>query len=325
MSDRPFDDSRAAMFSTLLQKQPEHKRERIRLSIASSLIIDARIRPYMIFDGNKERIAGDDDAVRFVGYTDLPTYFRAKLARPMSFEDFVDFIKQFHKGGGTFNHGDWTVCDEAERERLQREYKEKRTREAERIAREWKEIIEKNTDEPRRAVPPMRSVSDDDDLILDLSIRRNLKDAVLSNQPFVYGDTKSRDFKKLALDPRAAAVWLLSMPTERGLLPPELCDFLSLPPAAIGDGTKPIGATAPVAAAIAGSATKRVVPLHIAKTPGARPVQRERVVSAMREKIRDGADLSKWTEESMKAEFGASRDTCRKARYIVLGALAVEK
>jgi hypothetical protein len=51
-----------------------------------------------------------------------------------------------------------------------------------------------------------------------LALRRLMNIAVETNKPFILGRTH--------LDPLAAARWIDSLPTERGLLPPELRDFL---------------------------------------------------------------------------------------------------
>ena len=151
MNDRPHDDP--------LANVPGHSRERVRLRLAGDRIVDARIREYE---------TSDEDAVRELGYANLSEYFDAALARPMSFEEFIFFIKQFHK-------------------------------------------------EPTCS----------DDTVLDISIRGVLRDAVQSSQAFIYPQTPG--IRERKLDPRAASVWLLSIPTERGLLPAELVQYLEGP------------------------------------------------------------------------------------------------
>ena len=62
---------------------------------------------------------------------------------------------------------------------------------------------------------------------------------------------------------------------------------------------------------------QKTVPAHVARRRGQRP-DRNRVKEAMLADLRAGnftaADFEEMTEEAMKAQYGASRDTCRKAR-----------
>jgi len=55
--------------------------------------------------------------------------------------------------------------------------------------------------------------------MVELALRRLMRIAVEANEPFIRG--------KAYLDPLAAARWIDSLPSERGLLPPELRDFLA--------------------------------------------------------------------------------------------------
>lgn len=64
--------------------------------------------------------------------------------------------------------------------------------------------------------------------------------------------------------------------------------------------------------------TQKTVPAHVARRRGQRPDLRNRVKEAMLADLRAGkftaADFKEMTEEAMKAQYEASRDTCRKAR-----------
>jgi len=64
---------------------------------------------------------------------------------------------------------------------------------------------------------------------LDAAIRAILKRAVLSKQPFIYADPQASFEQQYLKDPLAAAVWIASMPSERGLLSPALLGFLQAP------------------------------------------------------------------------------------------------
>jgi hypothetical protein len=57
---------------------------------------------------------------------------------------------------------------------------------------------------------------------------------------------------------------------------------------------------------------------HVTRPRGRRPKQLDRVVKEMRQAIHSGKDIAEWTEASMQTDFKASRDTCRRARDIVL-------
>jgi hypothetical protein len=61
------------------------------------------------------------------------------------------------------------------------------------------------------------------DPALDMAIRAVLRRAVRSNQPFISADPAGG---QPHLNPLACARWIDSMPSERGLLPPELRDYL---------------------------------------------------------------------------------------------------
>jgi hypothetical protein len=67
--------------------------------------------------------------------------------------------------------------------------------------------------------------------LVDLGLRAILRTAIDDAEPFIRADSlvserDRHDFKKRRLNPRAAAEWIYSMPSERGLLPPELCEFI---------------------------------------------------------------------------------------------------
>ena len=78
------------------------------------------------------------------------------------------------------------------------------------------------------------------------------------------------------------------------------------------------GATAQAAAPVGETRQARVKRrgdvLHVARARGRKPDQFKRVLKEMRERVRNGDDLSTWTEEAMATTFKASRDTCRRAR-----------
>lgn len=58
---------------------------------------------------------------------------------------------------------------------------------------------------------------------------------------------------------------------------------------------------------------------------GPRPDKRDKIISQMRSDIAAGYDLAGATEEELSNKYGASRDTCRKAREIVLSQLMEEQ
>lgn len=107
----------------------------------------------------------------------------------------------------------------------------------------------------------------------------------------------------LNLDPRAAALWLLSKPMYRHFVPIGLArvvlrDAREATPEERTASEKPTG-----------------------RTRGPKPKKRERVAEAMRGMTRDKIgpeELRVMKQERMRVVFGASRETCVKAREVVL-------
>jgi hypothetical protein len=67
--------------------------------------------------------------------------------------------------------------------------------------------------------------------LLYLNAMQALRDALGTGQPWFIRDPKApdgapNDLDRLRVDPRTAAEWLLSLPTEKGLVPPGLRGFL---------------------------------------------------------------------------------------------------
>ena len=105
------------------------------------------------------------------------------------------------------------------------------------------------------------------------------------------------------VDPLAAAQWMLSLPLRRHLVPATLASFLR------------------------GDVPHRLRPAltlveHEPRKRGRRDVTLQRVVIAMKSLISEGIiskdELKNSTEKVLETKFGASRDTARKARNMVL-------
>jgi len=54
------------------------------------------------------------------------------------------------------------------------------------------------------------------------------------------------------------------------------------------------------------------------RKPGAKPLTRNRIIEMMKTDLNRGYDLAGAKEEELRNKYGASRDTCRKARQRVL-------
>jgi hypothetical protein len=114
--------------------------------------------------------------------------------------------------------------------------------------------------------------------------------------------------KEIMVHPRKAAEWLLSMPKSRHLLPPGLVDFLESSERQPAQEV-PLKADMPLAPP---RARKR----------GPKTGVLNRVASEMRETLKrqemTTEQLETMIEKSLQARFKASRESCRKAREIVL-------
>ncbi len=109
----------------------------------------------------------------------------------------------------------------------------------------------------------------------------------------------------LELDPRAAALWLLSRPLYRHLVPPHWARVV------LGDA-KPMPKELTSKAAVSGEKPEQ-------RAHGPKPEQRDRVTREMRQmQQRDPRRLAEMLEKEMEGEFRASRTTCRAARNRVL-------
>jgi hypothetical protein len=130
----------------------------------------------------------------------------------------------------------------------------------------------------------------------DLSIEHALSLGFQANEPWA-----SHHLDRTLVKPRETALWLLSMPSERGLVPDELREFLETAKSRSDPPRQ-----------------KARIPLaDRARSRGPRPRQLPRVVNEMRASDQLSR-LDAMTEEEMAASFKASRDTCRRARREVL-------